>query len=234
MSRWSGALEHAFQVHLQNTGSRGSGVPLTEKLHGSNGLKPDASRTPAEASGVPGVPDWHSGTPGTPNGLVVMEAGVPEEQLSAQTLSARGTPGTPGTPDVEALPARDAARTGGRDVESILRRWAAGLDALRNTSEAPGFAPAAWRSLIEDGEVFLAGWGAEAARLGWTDFDLFGVHPVAPSARYDCMGLIPLIRGDEVVGMDEARATTRSRNGNLLTYLRRPMGSAVLLWQNPF
>jgi len=85
--------------------------------------------------------------------------------------------------------------------------------------------------LIEDGTAFLANWGSQASGLGWTALDVFGVHPIAPAARYDCMGLVPLIRGDEVVVVNERCATTRSRGGGLLKYLRRPRTGAVLVWE---
>lgn len=102
---------------------------------------------------------------------------------------------------------------------------------LRDVPYAPGFTPISWNDIIADADAFLDQWAIEAARLGWTDLDLFGVHPIAPAFRYDCMGLIPLIRGDEVIGISETRATTRSRSGNLLIYLRRPMTGAVLIWR---
>src|SRR6516225_7917446 len=33
-----------------------------------------------------------------------------------------------------------------------------------------------WRQAIEDGRQFLARWGEQAAALGWTADDLFGLH----------------------------------------------------------
>ena len=87
-----------------------------------------------------------------------------------------------------------------------------------------------WRQLIDDAGHFLDRWGAEASRLGWKPLDMFGVHPLAPAARYDVMGLALLIRGGEVVGLDERSATIRAPGGSLLTYLRRPTTGAVALW----
>jgi hypothetical protein len=84
--------------------------------------------------------------------------------------------------------------------------------------------------LIVDGKGFLAQWGSQASELRWTTLDLFGVNPIAPAARYDCLGLVPMIRGDEVVALDDRSATIRSRSGNRLTYLRRPMSNAVPFW----
>jgi hypothetical protein len=77
---------------------------------------------------------------------------------------------------------------------------------------------------------FLDRWAAEAIRLGWTAEDVFGVHPAAPGARYDCAGLVPLIGGGEVVSIAADRATIRMPTGGELVYLRRPRPGAVALW----
>jgi hypothetical protein len=63
----------------------------------------------------------------------------------------------------------------------------------------------------------------EAARLRWSTLDVFGVHPVA-------IGLVPLIRGGDVVAIGSDRATIRMQGGTLLTYLRRPQPGAVAVW----
>ena len=54
-----------------------------------------------------------------------------------------------------------------------------------------------WRQCIADAEGFIAGWGEQAAALGWTERDLFGPHepPAKPHPSYqrlrrrDCIGL---------------------------------------------
>ena len=75
-----------------------------------------------------------------------------------------------------------------------------------------------WQQLL-DAARFLDRWGGEAARLGWSTLDLFGVHPTVPAARYAAMGLVPLIRGGEVISITESSATIRMRSGSELTYL---------------
>ena len=46
--------------------------------------------------------------------------------------------------------------------------------------------------LRRDVADFLASpWPAEAARLGWTDLDLFGVDADRPYTRIDQLGLVP-------------------------------------------
>src|SRR5262249_42112531 len=39
-----------------------------------------------------------------------------------------------------------------------------------------------WRQAVEDGRRFLAAWGKQAAALGWTSRDLFGLHSIPERA----------------------------------------------------
>jgi hypothetical protein len=65
-----------------------------------------------------------------------------------------------------------------------------------------------WQQCLADAERFLAQWGEQAAALGWTERDLFGLHePPAkrhPSyqrlSRRDCIGLVWLLQGAPVMG----------------------------------
>ncbi|MFC2248560.1 hypothetical protein ACETRX_02930 [Labrys portucalensis] len=66
--------------------------------------------------------------------------------------------------------------------------------------------PRRWEQAKQDAAEFLADWGDEAAGLGWTAKDLFGLHPVAPLTRYDVMGLIWLLNGKEVKAITERTA----------------------------
>ena len=114
----------------------------------------------------------------------------------------------------------------------VPREWAEGFARLDMASPPRGLDQRRWRTLIDDGGRFLDQWGAEAARLGWSALDVFGVHPVAPNARYDAMGLVLLINGGEVISIKSDRATIRARgSGSLLTYLRRPSAGGVALWE---
>jgi hypothetical protein len=63
-----------------------------------------------------------------------------------------------------------------------------GLDTLDPDQPPADFGSAWWRDLIRDAERFLPVWGRQAADLGWSMFELFGVHRLAPAARYSCMG----------------------------------------------
>jgi hypothetical protein len=84
----------------------------------------------------------------------------------------------------------------------------------------PGVLPLDRPTLIRDAKTFLARWGAEAARLGWTAEDLFGLHATRPTSRYDVMGLVPLLCGREVTSITADRATIRTPSGGTVTYYR--------------
>jgi hypothetical protein len=77
---------------------------------------------------------------------------------------------------------------------------------------------ARWREAVDDGSRFLGQWGEQAEALGWTAEDLFGLHPTAPLARYDSMGLVWLLRGRKVVALTATAATIRTATGITLSY----------------
>jgi hypothetical protein len=93
-----------------------------------------------------------------------------------------------------------------------------------------------WQQAVEDGRAFLARWGRQAERLGWTPRDLFGLAPIpdkpSPSyrrlARVDHLGLIWILRGRPVVALTNATATIRSSADGALTYRRELAASASI------
>jgi hypothetical protein len=85
-----------------------------------------------------------------------------------------------------------------------------------------------WQEVISDAETFLSRWGSAAHSLGWTALDLFGVHPIAPAARFDVMGLLLLVQGGAVVALTADAATIRRKTGALLTF-RRPAATGAIL-----
>ncbi|GLS18109.1 hypothetical protein GCM10007874_11250 [Labrys miyagiensis] len=68
-----------------------------------------------------------------------------------------------------------------------------------------------WEQAKADARAFLDQWAEEVFLLGWADLDLFGLHPTHPLARHDVMGLLWLLRGRSVVGIEAQRA--RLSNG---------------------
>jgi hypothetical protein len=78
-----------------------------------------------------------------------------------------------------------------------------------------------WHEAKADADVFLSRWGAKALDLGWTAPDLFGLHPSAPLARYDCIGLVWMLRRRYVMALTETSAAIVAPDGNITTYRRQ-------------
>lgn len=79
-----------------------------------------------------------------------------------------------------------------------------------------------WELACRDAKSFLADWGDDALRLGWTGNDLFGLHAFAPLTRYSDMGLVWVLQGREVLELTEDYA----RLGNT-RFFRAPLLSAA-------
>jgi hypothetical protein len=61
---------------------------------------------------------------------------------------------------------------------------------------------------------------------------MFGMHPLAPNARDDALGAVPLLHGRKVMSITADRASIRTPSGGKLTYYRhRPNKDAVAAWQ---
>lgn len=135
---------------------------------------------------------------------------------------------------VDGVPTVPAATTqfGGGAVpvigSDIPAEWHAILAKLNRRDRVDWISPDRWWELIRDATTFLDRWECAAEQLGWTALDLFGVHPVAPAARFDVMGLVFLINGGSVVALTETAATIRRRSTAVLTY-RRPVQSGAIL-----
>jgi hypothetical protein len=139
-----------------------------------------------------------------------------------QSLSKRGTGGTGGTPILQQ--AADLPASGGGPAS-----WHTILAELEGMGCPDRLAPGRWDELLSDAEIFLSRWGSPAHALGWTALDLFGVHPIAPAARFDVMGLLLLIQGGEILALTADAATIRRKTGAVLTYRRPALPGAVLL-----
>jgi len=113
----------------------------------------------------------------------------------------------------------------------VPREWAEGFARLDCSKPPPGYPLPRWHQIINDGGLFLDQWAHQAAGLGWTALDVFGVNPAAPLVRYDGMGLVPLIQGCRVISIAADRAQIKCSSGNTQTYSRRPQLDAVALWQ---
>ncbi len=83
-----------------------------------------------------------------------------------------------------------------------------------------------WEQTVADARTFLAVWGEQAEKLGWTARDLFGLFPAPdkphPSfrrlSRYEATGLLWLLRGRPVVALTSESAAIESPTGAITIY----------------
>ena len=110
--------------------------------------------------------------------------------------------------------------------------WCQGIAKLLLKPAPRGWTDERWRMLRDDACRFIREHGAEAARFGWTELDIFSCHPEVPLARHDCAGLVLLIQGCTVVEIDETSAAIEDAKGRRLTYRRHPApGERVPVWE---
>ena len=114
-----------------------------------------------------------------------------------------------------------------RPVPDTPQGWCDGLARLdRWTPPCEGFRSGEWEAVHRAVAHFLDHYAAEAAARGWTAIDLFGVHGRAGAARVDSCGalMLPLL-------MNATALTADAIAFGPLTYRRRPMSEAVLVWE---
>jgi hypothetical protein len=136
---------------------------------------------------------------------------------------------TEGVPSAPSVPTYFRITQPMEAVGSFPEEWHAILAGLKRCGPADWFSHEQWSGIISDAENFLTRWGSAAHLLGWTSLDLFGVYPIAPAARFDVMGLIPILNGAEVLALTSQTATMRRLSGAVLTFHRPKYGEAVLL-----
>ena len=114
--------------------------------------------------------------------------------------------------------------------------WTKGVALLRDTPAPRGYPQHAWQQLILDAERFLKRWGAQAASLGWHDWELFGCHRRAPWGRIQGMGLVLLLHGNELAALTDAEAVIRTQSSARQTHRRKPFDplhptERCLIWE---
>jgi hypothetical protein len=111
-----------------------------------------------------------------------------------------------------------------RAVEQCVARLSA-MDA------PPGFSPTDWDSSVEIAKMIACEWTAQAFDCGWSTEDLFGLHPTAPAARRDVMGLAFVLRpGDKILSLDETSAIIQTPQGAMQKFHRGPENNGVCAW----
>jgi hypothetical protein len=105
--------------------------------------------------------------------------------------------------------------------EGTPNEWSEGVALLRNAPAPRGYPQHAWQQLILDAERFLDDWAPQASALGWPAWELFGCHCRAPWGQIQGMGLVLLLRGDEIAALTATEAVIRTPTGAHQTYRRK-------------
>jgi hypothetical protein len=118
----------------------------------------------------------------------------------------------------------------------VVADWVAGVSRLSAMLAPRTYPERAWQQLLVDAERFLDGWAAQAYRLGWPVWELFGCHKRAPWGRIQGMGLVLLLRGDEMAALTASEVVIRTPTGAHQTYRRKladPLQPAerCLVWE---
>jgi hypothetical protein len=213
MTDWSAALAHAFEISRKNGGSSGTRGTAAAKPSRQQEFSDSASTTGQKNRVVQLVQVIETRTTATGPQTNVGDASEIEICIDFQK-------------DAVVRTARTARTT---DFDPSWKNLRA-LDKLRSISCPDVFGERLWAQFLSDAEKFLPVWEEQSRQRGWTDTDLFGVHPIAPAARYDAMGLIPLIRSGEVIEMDTQIAILRSAGGSRLVVCKPRFANPVALW----
>jgi hypothetical protein len=214
MTDWSAILAQAFKTPVGKRGDTGDTGDKSAKAlrRVANSSNAHGTRPPGE--GVTGVTSLRSEFV-TPVTLATVSCGdtrIKEIRTTVQAHRQPVTRVTPVTPE-----------------STSVGRCAIGR--LRSMASPEYFSAETWRQLVIDAEIFFARWAERAELLAWSDTDLIGVHPGAPAARYDAMGLLLLLRGGEVLELHAHWARIRSQGGSSLMYRKCGYAGAVPLWE---
>ena len=117
--------------------------------------------------------------------------------------------------------------------DGVPEAWVQGVGDLMVMPPHSAWSDENWKTLQEGALRFLREWAAQAHRLGWDALDLFGVHPTAPAARFNYMGLVPLLKGRPVVVITDDSAAIKAASIGTLTFRRRaaPPVERCLVWE---
>jgi hypothetical protein len=97
---------------------------------------------------------------------------------------------------------------------SLPDAWRAGLGQLRFMPPPTGFDTNRWNVGVRWARRIAVEHGPAALVMGWGAEDLFGLHPVAPAARYDSIGLAFVMKEtDCIISLNDERAILRSARG---------------------
>jgi len=139
-------------------------------------------------------------------------------------------------PETLATLATLATLNASKQKSEFPSEWARGLARLPTMSPPIDWPLPHWPVLIADVQGFLERWAAQAAALGWPTWELFGCHRRAPWGRIQGMGMVLLLRGDEIAALTATEALVRTATGTHQRYyrkLRDPLhpSERALIWE---
>src|SRR5690349_10417318 len=147
-------------------------------------------------TGVTGVTAEESPKSGNDEGVTPV---TPVTPLLVPTIELEG-PTSPSSEAREQTPVNSLR-------EGRLRWVERGVAKLSQMDPPPGFSPTDWASSVEIAKMVAREWTARAYDCGWLTADLFGLHPIAPAARRDMMGLAFVLRpGEKILSLEETGA----------------------------
>ena len=117
---------------------------------------------------------------------------------------------------------------GDRDIAGInlLATWHRELSRLETTDRLHRLPAGRWRQLIDDAMWLFENYGCQAARLGWTSADLFGVQP----GKDGWGGIADRLQSSRSLVVDAERAVWR-HFGVPMTFNRGAYPDLKTLWE---
>ncbi|MFD1610826.1 hypothetical protein ACFSCW_03310 [Sphingomonas tabacisoli] len=113
----------------------------------------------------------------------------------------------------------------------VLRQWRAGLASLSPYDPRAGIAPDRWNALVNDAAALFNAWALQALRLGWTERDLFGVHPSLRPHHQVLNGLAWRCDGFRVIALTEHSASLEGKASRTPSrYFQGDASALVPLW----
>lgn len=118
-----------------------------------------------------------------------------------------------------------------RNAHRLAETVAERLSQLSQLSPPPAVKPLAWQSRFEHALAFEVLWGAQARALGWSDAELYSLHPTAPLARLDAMGAAFFGAGATVVEVTPEAVVLSVPPGAVIQRARKPLFAAPPTWE---
>lgn len=115
---------------------------------------------------------------------------------------------------------------GGNGTETAAARLA-----RLGASPPPGVSPSAWAARLARAEAFERAWGPQARALGWSDAELYAMHPDAPLSRLDAMGAAFVGPGAAVVAVTAEAVVLSVPPRGLVQRARKPTLSVPPAWE---